>query len=432
MKILALWLALLSAGTSASAQTTPSAAIRALTIGDTVPDIELTNLINYPSKTARLSDFKDKHIIIDFWSTWCGACIKLFPDLEQLQKDFKDNLIIIAVTTQSEESIRSFLAKNKIGKSITFLIATDDSILYRIFPYTSIPHEVWVDGGKIIKAITSDSYITSDNIKHFVNGNSLGFKQKIDNIVFDYDKSIEQNNLKEYNDLLVREFKFYKYLNGVHTSQKMYVTENKTHVSYLNYPILLLYETALSGKLKYFDRQTILELPNRQNYIQGMQNFDEWLSSNAVCYEAVFVGLTSDEYIKYCLLNDLNTTLGLTGRVEKRNAIAYKIICGGGGKKDLKTNGRLPEIQWNDNQQKKCLYNQEMSRLTDYLNGAKTQRKDVFLFFNEVTIPYNIDIELSLADVGDIDALKIQLRLYGLDLVKEEKEMEVFVLSDAH
>ncbi len=91
-----------------------------LNIGDTVPDILLSGLVNYPVKTARLSDFRGKHIIIDFWSTWCGACIHLFPELDSLQKKYKSDLVILAVTSQKEEIVQPFLNKNIYAKALPF------------------------------------------------------------------------------------------------------------------------------------------------------------------------------------------------------------------------------------------------------------------------------------------------------------------------
>ena len=57
--------------------------IKPLKIGDKVPDIEFKNIINYKSKTARLSDFKGKLVILDFWGTWCTSCIAAFPKMEE-------------------------------------------------------------------------------------------------------------------------------------------------------------------------------------------------------------------------------------------------------------------------------------------------------------------------------------------------------------
>src|SRR6185312_10987349 len=70
-------------------------ALKPLSIGDTVPDITLTNVYNYPSSTIKLSDLKGKLVILDFWSTWCGSCIEAMPESEKLQNGFGNKIQII-------------------------------------------------------------------------------------------------------------------------------------------------------------------------------------------------------------------------------------------------------------------------------------------------------------------------------------------------
>jgi thiol-disulfide isomerase/thioredoxin len=48
-------------------------------------DFALTDL---SGKTVRLSDFKGKIVLLDFWATWCAPCRKEIPDLIQLQRQY--------------------------------------------------------------------------------------------------------------------------------------------------------------------------------------------------------------------------------------------------------------------------------------------------------------------------------------------------------
>lgn len=48
---------------------------RPLSIGDTVPDLLFDNLLNHSAPTVRLSGFRGKLVILDFWATWCTACL---------------------------------------------------------------------------------------------------------------------------------------------------------------------------------------------------------------------------------------------------------------------------------------------------------------------------------------------------------------------
>lgn len=49
-------------------------------------------------RSTRLSDFRGKVVLVNFWTTWCTACVSEMPELIALQKSHQDNLEIIGVS----------------------------------------------------------------------------------------------------------------------------------------------------------------------------------------------------------------------------------------------------------------------------------------------------------------------------------------------
>src|SRR5258708_1011584 len=50
-------------------------------------------------KGVKLSDFKGKVVVLDFWATWCGPCRMEIPGFVELQKQYRDKgLVVIGVS----------------------------------------------------------------------------------------------------------------------------------------------------------------------------------------------------------------------------------------------------------------------------------------------------------------------------------------------
>lgn len=68
----------------------------------------------------RLSDFKDKVVVIDLWATWCGPCRLEVPHLVDLQKEYGGKGVeVIGLTTEDPsedtEKVRDFAKEFKIN-----------------------------------------------------------------------------------------------------------------------------------------------------------------------------------------------------------------------------------------------------------------------------------------------------------------------------
>jgi thiol-disulfide isomerase/thioredoxin len=145
-----------------------------LKVGDRLPEYTFIHLINYPSTTARVSDFRGRLLVLDFWSIGCTACVASWPKLEQLQREFSGRAQILLVNPwQNESIVRPLIEKRRQAGVVDLTLPTvcEDRGLLELFGVTTVPHLVWVDATGVIRAITEGSELTSVNIRAMLAGN---------------------------------------------------------------------------------------------------------------------------------------------------------------------------------------------------------------------------------------------------------------------
>jgi thiol-disulfide isomerase/thioredoxin len=71
-----------------------------------------------------LDEYKGKAVIVNFWATYCVPCATEMPMLGQMQKHYKDKIIVLAVSVDDEldrAKLRPFLHKHQ-ADDLTLLV----------------------------------------------------------------------------------------------------------------------------------------------------------------------------------------------------------------------------------------------------------------------------------------------------------------------
>jgi thiol-disulfide isomerase/thioredoxin len=88
-----------------------------VTLGQDSTPMQLT-LKNIQGRYIRLSDYRGKVVLINFWATWCPPCRAEIPDLIRLQRDYQTRgLQVIGVTypPQKLAEVRRFVRMAKVN-----------------------------------------------------------------------------------------------------------------------------------------------------------------------------------------------------------------------------------------------------------------------------------------------------------------------------
>ncbi len=112
-------------------------------IGEALPDLTFHTL---DGKAVKLSDLKSKVVVINFWATWCGPCVKEMPSLQKLATEYASRgLTVVGVNLDENPAdvLTSFLMKHEI-KFQSFIDPTGD--LANRFEVSGLPLTLVVDG----------------------------------------------------------------------------------------------------------------------------------------------------------------------------------------------------------------------------------------------------------------------------------------------
>ena len=88
--------------------------------GQAAPDFELPLLAG---GTFKLSEQKGKVVVIDFWATWCGPCVRALPEMKKLAEAYAENpeVVVVGFSTDEEKNrdqVEQLVAKNKLAYPI--------------------------------------------------------------------------------------------------------------------------------------------------------------------------------------------------------------------------------------------------------------------------------------------------------------------------
>jgi len=115
-------------------------------IGAPAPDFEWTSL---DGQTLRLSAYRGKVVVVNFWATWCPPCREEMPALQRVAASEPDVVVLEVDLMEPGDKARSFL--DSLGLDRLQPVLDSDGATTRRFGVLSLPSTFFIDRTGVIR-----------------------------------------------------------------------------------------------------------------------------------------------------------------------------------------------------------------------------------------------------------------------------------------
>ncbi|WP_443939203.1 TlpA family protein disulfide reductase [Pedobacter sp. MW01-1-1] len=124
-------------------------------------------------KVAKLSDYKGKVVILDFWATWCGPCKALFPKMQLAVNKYKadKNVVFLFIhtlenTANPTKAAADYLASMKYDFNLLMDIKdpiTKKNAAAAGYKVNAIPCKVVIDGNQNMRFLSIGNNVAGED-----------------------------------------------------------------------------------------------------------------------------------------------------------------------------------------------------------------------------------------------------------------------------
>ncbi|HBA67456.1 MAG TPA: redoxin [Methylococcaceae bacterium] len=124
--------------------------VRADWAGQPAPNCELTVMSD--GQPLDWTSLEGKVVYLDFWASWCVPCVQSFPFMTQMQRELKDQgLVVIAVNLDEErKDAEGFLSRYPAGFTV---VADQNQQCAKHYNVKAMPSSYVIDRKGVIRDV---------------------------------------------------------------------------------------------------------------------------------------------------------------------------------------------------------------------------------------------------------------------------------------
>ena len=429
-----------------------------LNIGDTVPSkYQLDNLVNYHSKTAKISDFRGKLLILDYWFTGCTPCITSWPKLIKLQEKFEGKIQIMLVNhMESEYTVQSFIDRWNKRNDFSFNIpsVTEDSVLFRVLPPSGYPTIIWIDETGVFRSVTDGGGLTEYNVQSLLEGDKFNLEtlEWLDRRnVLDYGLPLFDDGNKGIGKNMIWYSRVSSYSDELSTQLIESADSSGYYVTSSNWSILDQIRNAYGrgsdsdlfrNPLPY--NRIILKAQDSSRYLHNINGVTQ--HQNLYTYQLISSEPKTKNQLKKIMQEDLNRYFHLTTewRKIKKKCLILAV-------KDSIINidsleYSKPRFRYYQQERKFTIEGMSIDYLFRFLENATNHFYSSYPLIDETGFKGELNIVFDESNVTNFDyyfpdnyrlffedyeLLNKALEQYGLSLTLEDRNIDILVIDDS-
>ncbi|TWI83256.1 AhpC/TSA family protein [Lacibacter cauensis] len=410
--------------------------IKPLGIGDTVPDVRLHLLEANGLKTVKLADYyREKPLILDFWASWCAACIKGMTKADSLLQRTGAAVNVLPITYEDEATVRRFIGRQKSMQGLRLPFAVSDDVLMgKLFAFRTLPHAVWIGTDGVVQAITYAEEMNAVNLTAFADNRLPVLREKKDNVDYNPQNPLPvEEGSYVYRSVLTKYQPGLQSIIGAYTSAyskgavyKRFIGINTPVVSYYYY----CYSKGRSGSVQMQRIELSVKDSMAVNPYRAEDATRVMIEPYLYCFELTLPEkVTAADFFPW-LLNDLNRCLPYKGSIEKRERLCWVVKAVDATKHPTASKG-TEGIKWKKGIVQ-AFINQPMEVVCDYFNWNLE-----YPVVNETGIGYNVDLDVTIKEGSGKESrflnaasVKESLERYGFTLSLERRLVDILVIRD--
>jgi len=404
--------------------------IRPLKIGERMPDLSL-DMIRYKNKNVRISSFRGKLLILDFWSIWCGGCINALPKLEKLQNQFPERLMVLPVSfTKTASQVEEFYRKQAgFGDPIglpSAIYPTMKNDMLGLFPVPGFPLLVWISPEGKVLGMTDSFMATEENVRKILSGNmpqlplSGLYRQTATTAespkkVTGKEKTFS-SSISPYDDALVsRTFKFRQ-------------DTSMLSIRFDNASIVSLFKASLYGNdtEDFRNKKLLVDFPDSAWMFDPRTDTAYYrnMAGNSLCYQLRAPSSMGKAKALNLMNQQLSAFLGLKASFEQRE-VDCLILGQIPGRKVEQSKGGKVWIEERKRRVEYIFHNRKLSELAQYIQDIP----GCPLVIVGTDHDYMVDFVLELPTSQPMEKLNPSLSEIGLELRQEKRLVRMVVIS---